>query len=103
MVGRPTTLWKQSIWVSVVRIRITRNLYRPLNSETLDFVTPQKPVLDRVTRCLTSAINANAQVRALIRHPKHDELSFLYSAIVTFSNVPVKEDDPKGITDWQET
>ena len=62
--------------------------YRPLNNETLDFVTPRLPVLDRATRFIRSTINANAQVRKLIRHPEHDELSFLYSVIVTFPNVP---------------
>jgi trans-L-3-hydroxyproline dehydratase len=76
--------------------------YRPLNNEMLEFVTPQLPALDRATRFIRSAINANAQVRKLIRHPEHDELSLLYSVIVTFPNVPVKGDNPKGIIDWQE-
>jgi trans-L-3-hydroxyproline dehydratase len=57
--------------------------YRPLNNDTLDFVTPQLPASDRATIFIRSAINANAQIRKLIRHTEHDELSFLYSVIVT--------------------
>jgi trans-L-3-hydroxyproline dehydratase len=44
--------------------------YRPLNNETLDFVTPQLPALDGATRFIRSAINANAQVRKLIRQSR---------------------------------
>ena len=85
-----------------MEVRDYEKFYKPLNNETLGFVTPQLPALDHATRLIRSAINANAQLRKLIRHPEHDELSFLYSVIVTYPSVPMKGDKLTGMIDWQE-
>ncbi|KAE9962560.1 hypothetical protein BLS_008441 [Venturia inaequalis] len=38
--------------------------------------------LDNASRLLKAAINADLDLKALIRHPQHDDLSFLYSVII---------------------
>ncbi|TID26809.1 putative proline racemase [Venturia nashicola] len=38
--------------------------------------------LDNASRLLKDAINSDPDVKGLIRHPQHDDLSFLYSVII---------------------
>jgi trans-L-3-hydroxyproline dehydratase len=42
----------------------------------------QLDALNDASRLLKAAINANPELKSLIRHPEHDDLSFLYSVII---------------------
>lgn len=43
--------------------------------------------LDNASRLLKAAINADPDLQSLIRHPQHDDLSFLYSVIIVDDGV----------------
>jgi trans-L-3-hydroxyproline dehydratase len=47
----------------------------------------QISALDKASRLLKEAINANPDLRAWVRHPQHDDLSFLYAVIIVDDSV----------------
>ncbi|QDS70997.1 hypothetical protein FKW77_007730 [Venturia effusa] len=47
--------------------------------------------LSNASRLLKAAINCNPDLKPLIRHPQHDDLSFLYSVIIVDDKAPHSE------------
>jgi trans-L-3-hydroxyproline dehydratase len=49
--------------------------------------TADLQALNDATRLLKETINATSELKALVKHPNHDDLSFLYSVIVVDNSV----------------
>lgn len=58
--------------------------YKNASQSMLDGLIAYLPAIERASRNLKTAINQDPGFKDAIRHPEHDELSFLYSIIVVF-------------------